>query len=694
MAFTFGNININSKKQVLNLKTIADDKILLWDNSQAYACYKKPVIVLLDQHYNTYQIKAIRNFLEANRITRYKLVLTLNCVVNKEQIKEDQKTGIVAFYRNNSSNFWKEVEEDSIIITVGAALYAVTQSDDIYPDHMHERIFGKSHFWFSRETKNMKNIERQQLRGNWIFPIDSFTDIFAYGFSSPPVEGYKTELTRFQFKAVIKYKDISPPRYPKLNKIFIYTKEEFIDFYNDNKYRKNDLMAWDLETSGFDFLTDKIGCITISFDGLTGYYIRWSAVETELLDDLFKNNIQIGANLKFDWKFVKTHGLKNARIDEDVIVLGHILDETRSNSLKALAYLYSEFGGYDWELDEYKRKTKIDNYLDIPEDILKEYAVMDAIVTLRVFRNIKKHLKELDIKFPNEIADYSLEHYYKNIRMPAVNMYAEIEYNGVPVNIEKLAVARDKTKKLIADLETQMAEELGVSKFFDFNSATRLGKLFEKKGWECHGRAKAGHYLTGDPQLARWAENHKEAKTIQKYRSAKTIFNTYIGEEHGDTGWSALLHHHPEDNSYRVHPNYFPLGTESGRTRCKAPNMMNIPTRGEIAKDVKKFVATPNDEDYYIVTVDFSALQMRLAAADGDETNLIELFKEDRLADVHTRTSYGVFVKGNYYDLEEITVEQDGKVYNFLGDQQIKTLERGDIFAKDLTENDTLVFEN
>ena len=51
-------------------------------------------------------------------------------------------------------------------------------------------------------------------------------------------------------------------------------------------------------------------------------------------------------------------GLPHARIDEDIIQMGHTLDETRSNSLKALAFLYTEFGGYEHPLDEYKKKMK------------------------------------------------------------------------------------------------------------------------------------------------------------------------------------------------------------------------------------------------------------------------------------------------------------------------------------------------
>ena len=94
------------------------------------------------------------------------------------------------------------------------------------------------------------------------------------------------------------------------------------------------------------------------------------------------------------------YGFKNPRIDEDTFLIAHTLDETRSNSLKAMAFYYSEFGGYERALDNYKKKYNISNYLNIDEDILKEYAIMDAIVCRRIYDRMISHMRLLDIKYP------------------------------------------------------------------------------------------------------------------------------------------------------------------------------------------------------------------------------------------------------------------------------------------------------
>ena len=60
-------------------------------------------------------------------------------------------------------------------------------------------------------------------------------------------------------------------------------------------------------------------------------------------------------------------------------------------------------------------------------------------------------------------------------------------------------------------------------------------------------------------------------------------------DEEGSKGWPQYLTYHQEDDSWRMHANYFSMGTDSGRTRCKAPNLQNIPTRGMFASDIKKY---------------------------------------------------------------------------------------------------------
>ena len=89
------------------------------------------------------------------------------------------------------------------------------------------------------------------------------------------------------------------------------------------------------------------------------------------------------------------------------------------------------------------------------------------------------------------------------------------------------------------------------------------------------------------------------------------LLRTFVGDVEGTTGWTQYLIHHDEDpaNVSRLHPTFAAMGTESGRTRTSQPNTQNIPTRGLFTKEIKGCMCTPDDDKYFMVTLDYSALQ-------------------------------------------------------------------------------------
>lgn len=702
--FSFGKINVKSRKQVVNLKTY--DSPLLVDKGTAKASYDVPVVILTEDHFEAKEISYIDRFLASEGITRYIMLDSINC----EYKEKDAKEGLIKFYKANKSNFMDYIPYGAPIITSGPALYSLIQEDDVYPNHMNQMIFGKSSFWFSYELKR-ETCHR-------IFPIASLKfDIFGYSiykkWCSGAVDSYKTKIARVQMSNAIKFTEIEPPEYPKLNKVFIGSSEEFDElFYQPNKDRKGELLAWDLETSGLNFMKDKIGCITLSFDGITGYYIPWKYVDKKKLGEILKSNRQLGHNLKFDVKFLARNGVPEAHIDEDTLYLAHTLDETRSNSLKAMAFMYSQYGGYERPLDEYKEKMgKNICYLDIPEEILRDYAVMDAIVTRRIWDSMMAHMRELDKKYPNEFAETgTMEHYYYTFRIPAAQTYADMEYQGCYVNKEKLDNLRNQIEIDIADIKATLCKAFEVKEDFPWESGQQLGILLESKGWEDLGRTKSGEYATGDFQMSRWKKTHKEAELLEKLKSLNTLLNTFVGDdtsnsvvadylgyndEKGEKGWVQYLQYHEEDDSWRMHPNFLPMMADSGRSRCTEPNLQQVPSHGKYAKEIKKCIKTPNDDEYYMVTCDYSSLQLRISTQDIRDTEdpLYKILQGGRSVDLHSITAYNTFYKDREIDIDVITVTQDGKTYKFLGGEAVETVERGEVFACELTENDTLIVE-
>lgn len=728
MAFTLNKINLNHSRKSVSLKRLSD--IVFMNNSERFSKYRTPIVVLLDKNYSSEQIETIDNFLSMNGIERSILISSIVLDLNDTNVaKELSSLSVTKFYRKYRSDIESIIPEKCSIITSGPALYSLLMEDDIYPNHVHQYIFGKSYFTFSKDLTDRNNHK--------IFPIDSFDELFpvkkvrnisasdstSSWLSSNPIDSYKTKLAIRQFSLAERTADVEITPFPIITKIKIKSNEEFHnEFYEKNK-DKHGYVAWDLETSGFDFLKDEIGCITLSFDGETGYYIPWKYVNKSELNEILKNNKQIGANLKFDCKFLWNNGVPAAKIDEDVIIIGHVLDETRSNSLKSLAFYFSEFGGYERALDDYKEKTKVDNYLNIPEHILSEYATMDAIVTYRVWSKALSYMKKCDEKANKTLELYysgiekskvtpayvNMVDYYYNRRIPAVNMYAKIEYEGLYINKDKLDnlraimkkyinkdIIEDKLRKNfnndIKELNKKRSEKDQIKLIgpdFNWKSMRDLGNLLVNVlGWEDLGRTETGEIQVSDFQLDRWEKNHPMAKELSLMKSLNTLLNGFVGDDEGTKGWPQYMVKH-DDGTWRIHANYKAMFTDSGRTKCSNPNFQNIPTRGQFSQEIKGCICSPNDEDYYIATLDYSSLQMRLACIDCGDENLSSAFYVPGV-DVHSKTAYLSFFADKEIDVENIDVEQNGKHYHFLGGQLVLT-KRGEVLAKDLTEDDEII---
>ena len=686
--FSFGGLNVAATKKALQAEMI-DNPVLIDKSSNKGTPY---YLVLLDEWYPPSKLKKIETFMRLNGFNNYRAVTSINVKMKKDEMKGE----LSKFYRTNQSRWKKYADGARAVITVGAALYAVNQSADLLVDHFRDVIFNKSFYW-SPDCNA------------YVFPIDSFHDIFIPVASEKkdmfapsaggPANTFRTRFAEYQFQQAQTTR-LVPPRNEDPRLHMVESEEEFIDICQHHFGAPK--MSWDLETSGFDFMICQIGCITMSFNGVDGYYTPWELVNKKVLNELFGSvGMQIGANLKFDVRFLWREGITNAYIHNDTVQLGHMMNEQRFNGLKAHAFLYTRFGGYDRELDRYVEKTGINNYLDIPTPIMFEYATMDAIVTWLVHEALQKQLSWVDETYPNEkLSDWNMRRYYEEVMMPAVNAFAEIEYRGVYTDAEKLAESRSYVISEIEKIEEELRGIWKTPQDFDFNSPTKLGVLFEELGWEDIGRNKREIYQTSDAHLTRWKKlGHEGVSQFQKLRSLKTLLKTFLSPSaDADKGWAQYLRDHNEDESVRMHPTFNVMRTESGRCKSSNPNMQNVPSHGEFAKLVKKAITTPDPRQFYLSTVDYASLQIRLAAIDtnlnesGRDENLYNVYIDPKMGgDMHSRTGYGVFADGRDFELDIIEVEDEaGNAHTFFGDEMISTTNRGEIYAKDLTPEDSL----
>src|SRR5690606_20309660 len=178
---------------------------------------------------------------------------------------------------------------------------------------------------------------------------------------------------------------------------------------------------------------------------------------------------------------------------------------------------------------------------------------------------------------------------------------------------------------------------------FNLNSPKQLGEiLFEKLKLDAKAKkTKTGQYATGEEVLIKLKDKHNIITDILDYRQLQKLKSTYVDalpkEVSIDTG--------------RVHTTFSQTVAATGRLASVNPNLQNIPIGSEQGREIRKaFVA--RDENYVLVSADYSQIELRIIAELSRDPMMLESF--NRGEDIHKSTAARVFK----VSLDEVTREQ------------------------------------
>jgi DNA polymerase-1 len=176
--------------------------------------------------------------------------------------------------------------------------------------------------------------------------------------------------------------------------------------------------------------------------------------------------------------------------------------------------------------------------------------------------------------------------------------------------------------------------------------------LFDKLkiGGAKQKKTKTGQYATGEEILSYLAKDNEIVSAILDWRSLIKLQNTYV----------EALPLQVDAKTHRVHTDYMQTVAATGRLSSNNPNLQNIPIRTERGKQIRKaFIA--RDENYTLLSADYSQIELRIIAALCGEENMIKAFQQGE--DIHKSTAAKVF----NVPLEEVTKEQrsHAKTVNF-----------------------------
>jgi DNA polymerase-1 len=146
------------------------------------------------------------------------------------------------------------------------------------------------------------------------------------------------------------------------------------------------------------------------------------------------------------------------------------------------------------------------------------------------------------------------------------------------------------------------------------------------------------------------AHEHEIVRDILEWRQLVKLQSTYV----------EALPHQVDAKTQRVHTDYMQTVASTGRLSSNNPNLQNIPIRTERGRQIRKAFVAKN-EDYVLLSADYSQIELRIIAALSGEENMIKAFQNKE--DIHRSTAAKVFQVA----LDEVTKEQrsNAKTVNF-----------------------------
>lgn len=404
----------------------------------------------------------------------------------------------------------------------------------------------------------------------------------------------------------------------------------------------NSLVAVDIETASgkdadgiVDVFNDRLLCVGLS-DGIRTMVIP--AEHAQQLDWNIYIHRWLYHHGNFDAQGIfKFLGLK-LPINDDTMLMSYALDErTGVHGLKGLAREYLGAGFYEEEAHSYAKAAK--GFEFIPKEILYPYNARDVCYTARLAPILIEMMEADNVMQP-----------YRELLIPAANVFADIQYRGIQVDIDRLNDLCLKWYPLwqqtIRDLQAH-GEAIGAPAPFNINSNAQLKHLvYDVLGLKQKTRKvskKTGELSLDKDVLEELEGSHPFIDELIEFRKLDKIV-TYTLTVRNFIKLDGRLH-----ATTRLH------GTVTGRTSYVDPPMQTIPNpkyeKNKKYKEFRDIVVPHNSATHIIAEADLSRAEMWAAVTYSHDPNMLA---DLQTGDPHTQTAMTALGK-----LREEVTKQD-----------------------------------
>lgn len=389
-----------------------------------------------------------------------------------------------------------------------------------------------------------------------------------------------------------------------------------------------DTIALDTETTGFTLHENRIVGMSFATEPRRAYYIPLKhpgeipEVWRERLQAILaRENVAIvGHNLKFDLLMLRDAGITVRGRIFDTMVMHYLINPDARHGLDEVAVELLNYKPIPYEaLNPDVKPDQIDLYA-IPLERLVDYAAEDADVTLQLFHALQKLF-----------GVQNLWELYDKTEGPLVAVLADMEWNGLAIDLAHLDGLRAQFNGEIEELREKVAQLAGTSDF-NIDSPKQVGELlFDRlRVAEKPKKTKTGQYNTSEMELRKYANRHPAIEAILAYREKKKLVSTYVD------ALPALVN----GVTQRIHPHYNQTITSTGRLSSSNPNIQNIPVRSAEGKSIRSAFVSRFPEGQ-LISADYSQIELRIMAHLSEDPNMLHDFQLGH--DIHAATAARIF---------------------------------------------------
>lgn len=363
------------------------------------------------------------------------------------------------------------------------------------------------------------------------------------------------------------------------------------------------------------------------------YFISY---ENALKDESFLAYLKDDNKKKYGYDIKSTvigsrwNGIEINGYTFDLSLASYVLEPAIKEELKYVC-THFDYEGVQYDEEVFGKGAK----KHIPDDdILANHIVSKA-----------KAIYELKDVVTKELKDKNQYELYEDIELPVTRILGEMEFAGTEIDLDVLKEMDTAFDETIEKLANDIYRISGTT--FNISSPKQLGQvLFEDLGLKGGKKTKTG-YSTSQDVLEKIIDAHPVVPLVLEYRMLTKLSSTYL---------KGLQEQVFPDN--KIHTIYKQTLTHTGRLSSVDPNLQNIPVRSEEGKLIRKAFVSHNG---YLVSFDYSQIELRILAHMAHVTNLIDAFNQGK--DIHRHTAALVFgVKD-----EEVTpqMRSQAKAVNF-----------------------------